>query len=121
MDIALVGFGGALGSLARYAISKAVADKTKSSFPYGTFIINVLGAILLGLVTSINSGKSFYLLLGDGFFGAFTTFSTFMYEGFNLFQDNKKLNAFIYIFSTFILGIAGFIAGFEIAKLLKIL
>ena len=57
-----------------------------------------------------------YLLLGDGFLGAYTTFSTFMYEGFNLFEGRDKLNAFSYILGTLILGIIGYAVGYAIGK-----
>ncbi len=116
MDLLLVGIGGVCGGLARYQLGKIISQKLKTAFPAGTFIINITGAFLLGLVTSLDIGKNYYILLGDGFLGAYTTFSTFMYEGFNLFQDNNKLNAIIYILSSAILGIIGYIVGFAIGK-----
>jgi CrcB protein len=121
MDLFLVGAGGALGSLVRYQLGKAVTERSKTSFPAGTFIINITGAILLGLVSNLDVSKNMYLLLGDGFLGAYTTFSTFMYEGFNLFQENEKLNAFTYILGSLFLGIIGYVLGFELGKMIKIL
>ena len=118
MNLFLVGIGGTLGGLCRFQLAKILSQKSKTVFPIGTFIINITGAILLGILTGINMGNTIYLLLGDGFLGAYTTFSTFMYEGFNLFQDNEKLNAFVYILSTLILGVIGYALGFEIGKLL---
>lgn len=56
--------------------------------------------------------KSIFIGIG-GFLGAYTTFSTFMYEGFNLFKDNEKLNAYIYILSSVIIGIIGFSIGIK--------
>jgi len=114
----MVGIGGTFGGLCRFQLGKIISQKSKTAFPIGTFIINITGAILLGILTSINMGNNVYLILGDGFLGAYTTFSTFMYEGFNLFQDNEKLNAFVYILSTLILGIIGYVVGYEIGKLL---
>ncbi|QHQ59476.1 fluoride efflux transporter CrcB [Anaerocolumna sedimenticola] len=108
MDLIFVGIGGALGSLTRYQAGKMISRKSGISFPIGTFLINITGAILLGIVSSLDTGKNVYLLFGDGFLGAYTTFSTFMYEGFQLFQDNKKLNALIYILSSLVLGILGY-------------
>ena len=58
-----------------------------------------------------------FLLLADGFLGAFTTFSTFMYEGFNLFQENERLNALVYIISSVFLGIVGFVMGYAAGKI----
>jgi CrcB protein len=116
MDLILVGVGGAIGSLSRYQLGKLLS-KRKRIFPVGTFIINITGAALLGVVTSLDIGSSAYLLTADGFLGAFTTFSTFMYEGFELFRGNKKINALIYIFVSLLLGVAGFIAGHWAARL----
>lgn len=116
MDLVFVGIGGALGSLARYQLGKVITEKTNTRFPTGTFIINITGAILLGIVSSLDTSRNVYLLLGDGFLGAYTTFSTFMYEGFNLFQENRKMNAFVYIPGSLILGVIGYVLGFELIK-----
>jgi CrcB protein len=108
----LVGIGGTFGSIARYKLGNIVSSKNKSSFPLGTFIINITGAILLGIVSSLNVSNNIYLLLADGFLGAYTTFSTFMYEGFNLFKNKKELNGFVYILGSVILGVLGYTIGF---------
>ncbi len=121
MNLILVGIGGAFGGLVRFQLGKIISQKSNTTFPIGTFIINITGAILLGIITSINTENSVYLLLGDGFLGAYTTFSTFMYEGFNLFQKNEKMNAFIYILGSLFFGIIGYAAGFKFGKLLNII
>ncbi|WP_160679241.1 fluoride efflux transporter CrcB [Clostridium sp. C8-1-8] len=112
MSYLLVGIGGTFGSIARYKLGNIVSKKNKSSFPLGTFIINITGAILLGIVSSLNVSNNIYLLLADGFLGAYTTFSTFMYEGFNLFKNKKELNGFVYILGSVILGVLGYTIGF---------
>jgi CrcB protein len=106
--------GGALGSVARYLIGKRISGVSRSRIPLGTGLVNLTGAILLGLLTSLDFGGNLYALIGDGFLGAYTTFSTFMYEGFQLFQDREKLNALVYIAGTIILGVLGFLAGLTI-------
>ncbi len=111
MNYILVGIGGAFGSITRYSLGRFISSKAKSRFPFGTFFINITGAFLLGILSASGAGSNMYSLFGDGFLGAYTTFSTFMYEGFNLFQDNKKLNAFIYILGSLIIGIIGFMLG----------
>lgn len=121
MELFYVGIGGALGSLTRYKFGKIFTEKTNTIFPIGTFIINITGAILLGILSGLDTDKNIYILLGDGFLGAYTTFSTFMYEGFNLFQENEKMNAFTYIFGTLFFGIIGYIMGFELSKIIKII
>lgn len=117
MEYVLVGIGGAFGSITRYALGKYISGHTKSEFPRGTFIINITGALLLGILTEAQINKNLYVLLGDGFLGAYTTFSTFMYEGFNLFQDREKLNAFIYIIGSLFIGVVGFAIGMRIGTL----
>jgi CrcB protein len=117
MIYVLVGIGGAAGSLVRYKLGKFISDKSTTVFPIGTFMINITGAILLGILSSIGASNNTMLLLGDGFLGAYTTFSTFMYEGFNLFQEKEKLNAFIYILCSLVLGIVGYALGAKIGSL----
>lgn len=116
MDLALVGVGGVFGGICRFQLGKVLSQKSNTSFPIGTFLINISGALLLGILTGVDMGNSGYLLFGDGFCGAFTTFSTFMYEGFHLFQERDKLNAFIYILSTLLLGIIGYVCGYAIGR-----
>jgi fluoride exporter len=114
MEYIFVGIGGFFGSTVRYVLGKFISNHAKSEFPLGTFIINITGALLLGILTGAQIDKNLYVLLGDGFLGAYTTFSTFMYEGFNLFQDNEKLNAFIYIIGSLFIGVVGFTIGMQI-------
>ncbi|MET0016150.1 fluoride efflux transporter CrcB [Oscillibacter sp.] len=116
MDLALVGVGGVFGGICRFQLGKVLSQKSNTLFPIGTFLINISGALLLGILTGVDMGNSGYLLFGDGFCGAFTTFSTFMYEGFHLFQERDKLNAFIYILSTLLLGIIGYVCGYAIGR-----
>lgn len=115
MDYILVGIGGAFGSIARYMLGKAVTEKSKSKFPWGTLFINISGALLLGFISSTGASPNMMHLLADGFLGAYTTFSTFMYEGFNLFQDKYKLNALVYILGSLILGVLFYNVGMKLA------
>ena len=78
MTYALIAVGGAAGSLVRYCLGKFISEKSRTDFPIGTFIINITGAILFGVVSTVGLSNKMMLLLGDGFFGAYTTFSTFM-------------------------------------------
>lgn len=114
MSYILVGIGGVLGSITRYKLGKFITLKSNENFPLGTFIINITGAFLLGVLTAINPDGMIYSLLGDGFLGAYTTFSTFMYEGFSLFRNNKIINAVIYIFISIIIGIGGYFLGYTL-------
>lgn len=118
MEFLMVGIGGAVGSITRYQLGKIIAERSGTTFPLGTFIINIAGAVLLGVLCGLNTGGNYYLLLGDGFLGAFTTFSTFMYEGFNLFQEKERLNALIYIVASLLLGLVGYAVGYGLAGIL---
>lgn len=112
MSYLLVGVGGAFGSIARYKLGKLISERLNKLFPIATFIINITGAILLGIVSNLGISNNLYLLVADGFLGAYTTFSTFMYEGFSLFQERRELNALAYILGTLVLGIMGFALGY---------
>jgi len=118
MEFLLVGIGGIFGSLTRFSLGKLISNRCKTYFPIGTAFINITGAILLGIISSIGASRNLYLLFGDGFLGAYTTFSTFMYEGFNLFQGKEKLNGFTYILMSIILGVIGYNIGTKIGSLL---
>ena len=82
----LVGVGGFIGANARYLVARWVAAFVDTRFPLGTFVINVSGSFVLGVLATIVTQKMFAsseaarLALGVGFLGAFTTFSTFEYE-----------------------------------------
>nr|WP_312577573.1 fluoride efflux transporter CrcB [Sedimentibacter sp.] len=121
MEYLLAAIGGALGGLTRFTVGIRISERSHSNIPVGTFIINVTGAIFLGIFSSIGLNEKMYALIGDGFLGAYTTFSTFMYEGFELFQDNEKMNASIYILGSLVLGVIGYFTGTEIAKLIQII
>jgi CrcB protein len=110
MDMLWVGLGGAAGSLARYAIGRVISGKTNGAFPWGTLAVNISGALLLGVVTGLDMPHNTALLLADGFLGAYTTFSTVMYEGFHLFRS-RRANAAVYIAGSFVLGLAFFAVG----------
>jgi fluoride exporter len=121
MGYLLVGIGGGFGSITRFALGKLISERSKTVFPRGTFVINITGALLLGILVTFQNYNNVYLLLGDGFLGAFTTFSTFMYEGFHLFQEKEKSDAFKYVIGSLALGIIGFIIGAKIGNSIKLI
>jgi len=86
-----ISIGGFFGAISRYGISQVCKKKLTSSFPYGTFIVNIIGSFGLGLLVSLSVSQNVLALLGVGFFGAFTTFSTFKLENIKLLKKKKMM------------------------------
>ena len=89
---------GSLGALARYGLEGAVSRYTSGAFPWGTFVVNVSGAFVLGVVFTLLAervGVSPWIRssLTIGFLGAYTTFSTLSFETFRLMEDGARLLA----------------------------
>ncbi len=91
----LVGIGAAAGALSRYGIGRLVSQRVQSDFPWGTWIINVFGTLLLGIFFQtfdvLHHDPDWWLLLGTGFCGAFTTFSTMSVEAVKLFRSRPLI------------------------------
>jgi len=117
MQFISVALGGALGAISRYQLGKVIAERSQSSIPMGTLCVNILGAFCLGYFSNIGLNHQAYALVGDGFFGAFTTFSSFMYEGFKLFEEGDNRNAIVYILISLTIGLIGYHLGTIIAKI----
>jgi len=121
MKIALLVFlGGGLGSVLRYLVGQAF-QKTNITFPLGTFLINIIGSLLIGILLGYfykNPGESQQLkaFLVLGFCGGFTTFSAFSNESLALIQQHHYLNALLYIAGSVLLGIAATFIGYLIVK-----
>lgn len=113
MIIFFVALGGFLGAIARFFISK----RLNKSLPYGTFFINITGSFLLGYFLNLGLSSHVYAILGVGFCGAFTTFSTFKIELFQLFKREQKFISFMYILMSYSFGIIFALGGFLLAKL----
>lgn len=109
-QIGLVGLGGFGGAIARFALSGWMSRKFPGSIPYGTLTVNLLGSFLLGAVLAAGI-KPLALLLGTGFMGAFTTFSTFKTEGMKLALSRQWRALAIYYGLSYTLGIALAFAG----------
>jgi CrcB protein len=90
--IVVIGIAGALGALARYGLDGAVARRLPSSFPWGTFVVNMSGAFVLGFLQTLmteqlTTAPWLRSALTIGFLGAYTTFSTLSYETYRLLED----------------------------------
>lgn len=111
MDWILIGLGAGLGSVARYEIGRRMAGRQSILKIPGTFVVNLTGAFLLGLVVAMSAHGLWWSLLADGFLGGFTTFSTLMVETVVLIRGNRFANGLVYLLVTFIFGITAFLAG----------
>lgn len=120
MRITLLIVLGAIGTLARYGLQGIVQERAGSTFPYGTLVVNLVGCFLLGGVaqyglTHLTIPPEWRIGITVGFFGAFTTFSTFSWETVRLLQDGEWMRASIYVLTSVAGGLACVLFGMRIA------
>lgn len=115
--VLLVALGGALGSVARYGAGLSAARLFGLAFPWGTLFVNVLGALLIGVLTARvdPSQEDMRLLIGVGILGGFTTFSTFSLEAVRLAQHNPG-SAALYVASSLVLGLGACWLGLVLGR-----
>ncbi len=109
MNAVYVMIGGALGALMRYGVSRWCAGITLMSVPIGTFVANMAGCFMLGVLTGVGvqyAGfpKSLMLMLTTGMCGAFTTFSTFSGETIRMMESGQIVHAVLYLAASIIIG-----------------
>jgi fluoride exporter len=115
--ILTVAIGGAFGAVARYLLYLSPLSSIFPNFPFPTFFINITGSILIGFIlTKFEANETLRLLLVSGFLGAYTTFSTFEFEAFQLTQTKQLLTAFLYVALSFAVGFIGVASGIWLAK-----
>jgi fluoride exporter len=114
-----VGAGGALGAAARFLLGTVVKKMVKLDFPTGTWIINLTGSTLLGILTGLyvteSISENMWLFSGVGFCGAYTTFSTFGTEIMSFLEQERYVPAIVYIVSSVTLGVLFAAAGYGLA------
>lgn len=107
--IGLVGVGAAIGAVSRYRVGRLVSEWAESDFPWGTWVVNVIGTLLLGVfyqeLDRLHVYINWWALLGTGFCGAFTTFSTMSVEAIGLFR-RRPMMCIVYLGSSLIVGLA---------------
>lgn len=116
-QVLLVGAGGAVGSILRFLISEVTGRFYVQSFPLATFIINILGCFIIGvLISAIPVNSNLKLTLIVGFCGGFTTFSTFARESLELVNQQQSGLALLYVVASCLLGICAVWLGMQIGK-----
>jgi CrcB protein len=110
MTVLLVLLGGAVGAPARYLTDLAVQRRHDTEFPWGTWTVNVVGSFLLGVVAATGPGWV-VTLVGTGFCGALTTFSTFGYETVRLAEEGETATAVWNVVGSLAAGLAAAALG----------
>ncbi len=112
---------GAIGAPARYIVDRWIQNRVTSGFPLGTFVVNVSGSLVLGLLTGLALYHGFSstprIILGTGFCGAYTTFSTFTYETVKLAEGGALGTALRNAVATLIVPCLAAGAGLALAAL----
>jgi CrcB protein len=116
VTLALVLVGGAAGAVARYLTDRAVQSRVDAVFPWGTFIANVTGSLLLGLVSGLMAASWVGHLVGVGFCGALTTYSTFGYETVRLASSGAWRYALTNAGATVLVGLGACWLGWTLAS-----
>jgi CrcB protein len=112
LTLALVMLGAAVGAACRWLTDRFIQARHDSVFPWGTFTVNVLGSLLLGMVLAAADGRTALVaLLGTGFCGGFTTFSTFGVETLRLATDGSGLQSMLNVLASLAAGLAAAFAG----------
>lgn len=100
----LLGSGGAIGAVLRYAVSEALpADQ----FPWATLVVNVVGSFVLGLIAFGGVGEGVLLFVGVGACGSFTTFSSFSFAAVNLWEQGQRFTSALHVVGNLLLSLAG--------------
>ena len=118
----VVGVGGFLGAIARYALGTYIGGRYGVRFPLGTFVINVSGSFLLGLIltllTRTTASDYWRYLIPIGFIGAYTTFSTFEYETLRAIQDGQLMTGLLNVALSLFVGFIAVWVGVEVGRVL---
>jgi len=123
MKMLLVAAGGAVGSMTRYQIGAWVLARTETwAFPLGTFLVNVLGCLIAGVLIGIDEQRHFLslelrVLVFTGFLGGFTTFSAFGVETVALIERGAFGMATAYVLSSVLLGLGALLAAVKLTTL----
>lgn len=118
-----IALGGAIGALSRHFVAGAVMRFTGSTFPLGTFAVNVIGSMAMGFLIvafahKLNVTPGMRAFLAVGFLGSFTTFSTYSMETVLLVQRGEWAGAVLYSFGSLAIGVLALLAGMWLGRVL---
>lgn len=121
MRILLIAIFGAVGTLARYGLQGIVQVRAGGAFPYGTLLINLTGCFLLALIGQFTLNRmlisaDWRMAITVGFFGGYTTFSSFGWETAKMLEDGEWLRAATYVAASVFVGLFLSIAGIRLAN-----
>ncbi len=121
MRILLIAVFGAIGTLARFGVQGVVQAKMGGAFPYGTLLINLTGCFFLGLIGQFTLNRMIIspelrMAIAVGFFGGYTTFSSFGWETAKMLEAGEWLRATTYVAASVVLGLILSVAGIRLAS-----
>jgi len=120
VSLFLVIAGAAVGAPLRYLSDRAIQTRHDTVFPWGTFTVNVLGSLMLGIIAGAvaagGASPQVQLALGTGFCGALTTYSTFSYETLRLLEDDARLFAAANVVASIVAGLGAAFLGVAISQ-----
>ncbi len=121
LRLTLIAIFGAIGTLARYGLQGVVQIRAASTFPFGTLLINLSGCFLLGLIGQFTLNRlvispDWRVAIAVGFFGGYTTFSSFGWETAKMLEDGEWLRATAYVSASVVVGLLLSVAGIRLAN-----
>jgi fluoride exporter len=121
LRLMLIAIFGAIGTLARYGLQGVVQIRTGSTFPYGTLLINLTGCFFLALIGQFTLNRlvispDWRVAIAVGFFGGYTTFSSFGWETAKMLEDGEWLRATTYVTASVVAGLLLSVAGIRLAN-----
>jgi len=121
LRLILIALFGAAGTLARYGLQGLVHGRTGGTYPYGTLLVNLSGCFLLGLIGQLTLNRmmitpEWRVAITVGFFGGYTTFSSFGWETAKMLEDGEWLPAATYVAASMAIGLLLSVAGIRLAN-----
>ncbi len=119
--ILVIGLGGAIGSISRYLVGGYISRHIATTFPMGTLVVNITGCFIIGLLFGLANRYAWLtlewrLFLITGICGGYTTFSSFSYEGVELFRQGNYIYFLMYVLFSVILGLLATVGGAALTR-----